>query len=96
MTEKTYKYEDEEFLVQEEEEGDYELIVSYGENSLTIRYSTEIYGTGYRVYYSSGWKGAWSTPDDAVNAACKELLSLAKAKTDAEFREELQKFFDNL
>ena len=93
--EKFYKYEGEEFLVRESESGR-ELSVIYGECNLTIRPSTEIYGTGYRIYHSGGWKGAWSTPAEALNAACHELLSLTKAKTEDEWAQELQEFFDDL
>ena len=93
--EKIYKYEGAEFLVRESEES-CGLSVIYGEATLTIRPSTEIYGTGYRIYHSQGWKGAWSTPAEALNAACHELLSLAKAKTEDEWCKELQGFFDDL
>ena len=95
MATKTYKYEGEEFLVQEEGES-CGLTVSYGEATLTIRPSTEIYGTGYRIYHSGGWKGAWSTPGEALDATCRELLLLARAKTEAEWCEELQGFFNKL
>ena len=93
--EKFYKYGDEEFLVIESENS-CSLSVIYGDATLTIRPSTEIYGTGYRIYHANGWKGAWNTPSEALDAACHELLSLAKAKTDEEWCKELQEFFDAL
>ncbi len=93
--EKIYKYEGEEFLVRNSDEGR-GLKVSHSEATLTIRPSTEIYGTGYRIYNSKGWKGSWSTPAKALDAACQELLSLSKAKTEDDWVQELQEFFDDL
>ena len=96
MEGKIYKYQSEEFLVHQEEGESCGITVTYGKATLTIRPSTEIYGTGYRIYHSGGWKGAWNRPEDALNAACSELLSLAKGKTETEWCEELQEFFDDL
>lgn len=95
IVEKIHKFEGEEFLVRESKEG-CELSVTYGGETLTIRPSTEIYGTGFRIYHSKGWKGAWDKPAVALDAACEELLSLTKGKTEEEWCRELQGFFEEL
>ena len=95
-TEKIYKYKGAEFLVEEFEEGRCGLTVTHDKATLTIRPSTEVYGTGFRIYHSGGWKGSWSTPSEALNAACNELLALAKGKTEDEWCKELKEFFDEL
>ena len=96
IVEKIHKFEGEEFLLRESKEG-CDLSVTYGGATLTIRPSTEIYGTGFRIYHSSNvWKGAWNTPAAALDAACRELLSLSKGKTENEWCKELQCFFDEL
>lgn len=95
MKEKIHKFDGREFIVRSEEKSCV-LEVSDGTQTLTVRPSTELYGRGFRVYQGGSWKGNWDSPEQAVDAACQELITLSKAQTEEQLCKQLQTFYEEL
>ena len=98
MDSKPYKFKGEEFTITTRSNiaGKCELVVAGTDMKLTVKPSDEIYGYGYRIYHSGGWKGSWRTPEEAKNAACDEILQAKQRKNEEELCEDLSKFFQQL
>lgn len=95
LKEKAYKLDGREFVIRSEADT-CALEVSDGTRTLTVKPSTELYGRGYRVYQGVSWKGNWDSPEQAVDAACRELITLSDAASEEQLCKQLSTFFDKL
>ena len=98
MESKPYKFKEEEFTVTKGNNAAKicELVVTGKGMELTVKASDEIYGYGYRIYHPSGWKGSWRTPEEAINAACDEIIRAKQRKNEKELCEDFSVFFHHL
>ena len=95
LKEKIYKFEGREFIVRSGTDSCV-MEVSDGKETLSIRPSTELYGHGFRVHKGGSWKGSWDSPERALDAACRELITLSEAQTEEQMCKELQMFYEKL
>lgn len=95
LREKPYKVDGREFVVRSEADTCV-LEVSDGKRTLTVKPSTELYGRGYRVYQGGSWKGNWDSPEKALDAACRELITLSDVASEEQLCKQLSAFFDKL
>ena len=95
LKEKIYKLDGREFIIRSGEDT-CAVEVSDGKMTLTVKPSTEMYGRGFRVYNGGSWKGGWNSPDQALDAACRELIALSEGRSAEELCKDLSTFYDKL
>lgn len=98
MNSKLLKLDGEQFTITESTtNGLCELQIEGLGRKMWVKASDELYGYGYRVYSSgSSWKGNYTNPDDAVEAAAREIISTQKKKNQKELSEDLCDYFEQL
>ena len=95
LKEKMYKFDGREFVVRSEKDSCV-LEVSDGARTLTVKPSIELYGRGFRIHQGGSWKGSWDSAEAAVDAACRELITLSEAASEELLCKQLSTFYENL